>query len=48
MIFVDLEKAYDNFFGEVMWWVLEKTKGENNRTVIKDIYNRTITKGENH
>jgi hypothetical protein len=44
MIFIDLEKAYDNVPKNVMWWALQKHKVSSKYiTLIKDIYDNVVT-----
>jgi hypothetical protein len=44
MIFIDLEKAYDNVPRNVLWWALQKHKVSTKCiTLIKDMYNNVVT-----
>uniref|UniRef100_A0A8I6YAQ5 Reverse transcriptase domain-containing protein n=1 Tax=Hordeum vulgare subsp. vulgare TaxID=112509 RepID=A0A8I6YAQ5_HORVV len=44
MVFIDLEKAYDNIPRNVMWWALEKHKVPIKYiTLIKDMYGNVVT-----
>ena len=44
MVFIYLEKAYDNIPRNVMWWALEKQKVPTKYiTLIKDMYDNVVT-----
>ena len=44
IVFIDLEKAYDQVPRNVMWWVLEKHKVPTKYiTLIKDMYKNAMT-----
>ena len=44
MLFIDLEKAYDNIPRNVMWWSLDKHKVTLKYMIlIKDMYNNVLT-----
>jgi hypothetical protein len=44
MIFIDLEKAYDEVPRNVMWWALQKHKVSSKYiTLIKNIYDNVVT-----
>jgi hypothetical protein len=44
MVFIDLEKAYDNIPRNLMWWVLDKHEVPTKyATLIKDMYDKVVT-----
>jgi hypothetical protein len=44
MVFIDIEKAYDNVPRNVIWWALEKHKVPTKYiTLIKDMYRDAVT-----
>ena len=44
MVFIDLEKAYDEIPKNVMWWALDKHKVTTKYvSLIKDMYNNVVT-----
>jgi hypothetical protein len=44
MVFIDLEKAYDKVYRNVMWWALQEHKVSSKYiTLIKDMYDNVVT-----
>jgi hypothetical protein len=44
MVFIDLEKAYNKVFRNIMWWALQKHKVLIKYiTLIKDMYDNVVT-----
>ena len=44
MVFIDLEKTYDNIPRNLMWWALDKHKVSTKYVMlIKDMYNKVVT-----
>jgi hypothetical protein len=44
MIFIDLEKAYDKVFRNVIWWALQMHKVSSKYiTLVKDMYGNIVT-----
>jgi hypothetical protein len=44
MVFIDLEKAYDKIYRNIMWWALDKHKVPTKYvTLIRNMYDKVVT-----
>jgi hypothetical protein len=44
MVFIDLEKAYDKIYSNLMWWALDKHKVPTKYvTLIRNMYDKVVT-----